>query len=327
MDPELQALDARVSVIRQHILSKGTQKTYTSYLSAYKKFCIKISIDPVPISQVNLGRYIAHLSNTKKFNSISNYLSVVRLLHLELGYDNPLDTYYIKSMKSGVRRLLGDSTNSKLPITPTILLGLKSLLSFSDSLHRAFWAVCLVAFFSFFRKSNLLPQSSSSFDPSKQLTKDNITFSKQGAVIRVSWSKTIQYQDRDLVIPLPFIPTSPLCPSSALYLSVSQSSPNLLSPFQYQSHGSHSILTYPTFLSLLRSLLERLGYPCSLYSGHSFRRGGASFALESGAPGELVQTQGDWRSDAYKFYIDPSFAARVQVADLMSQAVQTQLLC
>jgi hypothetical protein len=319
----VQCLDSRLSLIRHNVLAKGTQKTYGSYLSKYYSFCTSLGVPPVPISQLNLGRYIAHLSNSLKYNSVVNYLSVIRILHLEAGYDNPLDTYFIRSTKSGVRRLLGDSSDSKLPITPSILLRLKPLLDFSLSLHRAFWAVCLVAFFSFFRKSNLLPQSQSSFDPSRQLTRDNVSFNGGGAVISVSWSKTIQYQNRTLTIPLPFIPSSPLCPSTALWLSMSASNPNLLSPFQYQSHGSYHILSYPSFVSLLRSFLDRLGYPSSLYSGHSFRRGGASFALESGASSELVQTQGDWRSDVYKLYIDPSFQARVQVASLMSKAILT----
>lgn len=43
------------------------------------------------------------------------------------------------------------------------------------------------------------------------------------------------------------------------------------------------------------------------YTGHSFRRGGATYAFRSGVPGELIQVMGDWKSDAYKRYFDFSF--------------------
>ena len=38
----------------------------------------------------------------------------------------------------------------------------------------------------------------------------------------------------------------------------------------------------------------------------SFKWSGSTFALECGILAELIQTQGDWCSDAYKNYIGPS---------------------
>uniref|UniRef100_A0A8W8LGR2 Uncharacterized protein n=2 Tax=Magallana TaxID=2171616 RepID=A0A8W8LGR2_MAGGI len=42
---------------------------------------------------------------------------------------------------------------------------------------------------------------------------------------------------------------------------------------------------------------------------------GASFALECGLPPDLIKSQGDWKSDAYQSYLDPSLSFRVQVAE------------
>lgn len=315
-------LDSRVRLIRDHVFAASTAKTYRTYLMSYYKFCNDSYIKPVPISQQDLARYVAHLSFRLKYSSIINYLTVVRLLHLEAGFENPLSAYYFSTVQKGVKRLLGDSVSPKLPITPDILLGIRSLLDFNSTFDMAFWAASLVAFFSFFRKSNLLPQSHLTFNPNKQLSKSNICFSPQGVVIQVSWSKTIQYQDRTLQIPLPFIPSSKLCPSTALWLSSKQGSSSNLSPFQYIHQGSHIIMTYPVFCKHLRSCLDRLGFDSQRYSGHSFRRGGATFALETGVPADLVQVQGDWRSDSYKVYIDPSLEGRRAVALSMAKAVQ-----
>jgi hypothetical protein len=65
---------------------------------------------------------------------------------------------------------------------------------------------------------------------------------------------------------------------------------------------------------MLKACLTQLGIDPTKYSGHSFRRGGASFALECGLPPDLIKAQGDWKSDAYHSYLDPSFSYRTQVA-------------
>ena len=50
-----------------------------------------MKISPVPLSQENLGRYIAFLSRRLCFNSVKQYLNIVRLMHLESGFQNPLE--------------------------------------------------------------------------------------------------------------------------------------------------------------------------------------------------------------------------------------------
>ncbi|XP_069136902.1 uncharacterized protein [Argopecten irradians] len=102
-------------------------------------------------------RYIAFLSMRLQFSSIRNYLSVVMFLHLEVGLTNPVDNFHISRVLKGARRLLGDSSCQKLPITPIILMQILPQLDIKSPRDISFWAACLVAFFSFFRKSNLSP--------------------------------------------------------------------------------------------------------------------------------------------------------------------------
>lgn len=40
------------------------------------------------------------------------------------------------------------------------------------------------------------------------------------------------------------------------------------------------------------------------YASHSFWRGSATWALQCGVPGEIVQQMGDWKSSAYLAYLD-----------------------
>ena len=52
----------------------------------------------------------------------------------------------------------------------------------------------------------------------------------------------------------------------------------------------------------------------SLFTGHSFRRGGASHAFQAGIPGELIQICGDWASDSYKKYLEFNMQNKIDLA-------------
>lgn len=275
---------------------------------------------PVPISQANLGRYIAFLASRLCFSSVRQYLNIVRLMHLEAGYPNPVaNSWYVTSIMKGLRRHKGDSTHQKLPITADLLFGILSVLDFSRPFDLTFWAACLVGFFSFFRKSNLLIPAVGKFDPSRHLCRSDVHLSKSGAVISVRWSKSIQYRQRTLQVPLPRMAASPFCPSAALLLVLTQlPAQGSQSPlFCYPAPSGAKPLTYSTFVGYLRHCLTKLGLDPSKYSGHSLRRGGASFALQCGVPTEWIKLQGDWASDAYERYLSPAFSLRVKLADIL----------
>ena len=126
-------------------------------------------------------------------------------------------------------------------------------------------------------------------------------------------------QGKILKIPLPHIPNSVFCPSSSL-LAMSLECPTLSSPtplFRFKDGSKVTVLTQNAFTIKLRGCLSDLGYPASKFSGHSFRRGGgggASFGLQCGLPTDLIKLQGDWNSNAYERYLQPSFELRKQVA-------------
>lgn len=314
-DPDLLALDDLVVHFRGNTFAGSTKKTYLTYLKSYMKFCQLFNLPLIPASTTNIARYIAFLSNRLKYSSIANYLTVIKTLHLEANLPDPLNGHYVDSVLKGARRVLGDGCQRKLPITPFILKGIFSTIDVNSSFDLAFWTACLVAFFSFLRKSNLLVPSLTSFELGRVVCRQDVSFECTGASLLVRHTKTIQYKERGLCIPLPRIINSPFCPASTLLLLL-KLVPAPFEPcplFMYTSGHKIIPLTYPTFLSRLKTTLQQLGLNSSQYSGHSFRRGGASFALECGVPSDLIQSQGDWRSDAYKKYLDPSFNNRQQV--------------
>ena len=77
-------------------------------------------------------------------------------------------------------------------------------------------------------------------------------------------------------------------------------------------------LTYSSFTKCLKATLQAAGYPPSNYSGHSFRRGGCSFAFKLGIPAALIKLRGDWQSNAYERYITIAPDMNISVARILT---------
>ena len=56
-------------------------------------------------------------------------------------------------------------------------------------------------------------------------------------------------------------------------------------------------------VNTVKFMARLCGVNPDLTSGHSFRRGGASYAALAGIPDILIQRQGDWKSACYRAYI------------------------
>ena len=200
-----------------------------------------------------------------------------KLLHLCWPLQNPLlNNWPLKSLLTGINRASGSTVTQKLPITPKILRLLHSQQDHSESLDSSFWAICLVAFYGMFRKSHLLPTTLSSFNPKKQLNKSDYKIYSWGALVTIRWSKTIQFRERVVDIPLPRIPGSLLFPTSALYRAFSFTAPVSSRDQQAFHWVDQSFHTGECHIMMqqhkLRHHLSTLGLDPKNYAGHSFRR-------------------------------------------------------
>ena len=136
-----------------------------------------------------------------------------------------------------------------------------------------------------------------------------------------TWAKTNQLCNRVVQLPLTSMPGSPLCPVSA-FLNMCTLVPT---GKNYPAFGTYGIkgfhpITHAVFTCTLRTLLTKAGYDPLAYSGHSFRRGGATWAFSSGVPGELT-VHGDWHSDAYLLYLSMSLESKYSVSQSMAKAL------
>ena len=129
-------------------------------------------------------------------------------------------------------------------------------------------------------------------------------------------------------MPLPKINNSPFCPSTSLLGLCNECSgiPTPAPLFRYISPDRLlSVLTQALFIQKLKACLSTLGIPPDKYSGHSFRWGGASFALQCGLPISLIKAQRDWNSNACERYLHLSLDLRRQVAKALGLATEKYL--
>ena len=208
-----------------------------------------------------------------------------------------------------------DTVKQKLPITTRTLRLIHSLLNLNCSIDSSFWAICLTAFFGRFRKTHLLTKSKTTFDPDKQFTKSDFRFFPWGALVQVRWSKTIQFRERAICIPLPCIPDSPLCPVYAIKhaFSFTCNFPSDSQAFTWLHPSSLQprAFTYQGFLDKLRTAISDSGLCGIDYASHSFRRGGASFAFHAGVPIDLTKILSDWKSNAVLLYLTVPLTVRI----------------
>ena len=220
---------------RAHTFPEGTKSTYRTYRDSYFQFCQFTGYPPVPATTSAICQYAAFLARSLKTPSIRQYVGVIGLLHKEFGLPNPLlENWALSSLMKGIKRIKGDKVSQKLPITPELLIGVHSKLNTWHSFDASFWAICLTAFYGLFRKSHLLSTSHKSFDPSRQFTKQDFVFFPWGMLLSVRWSKTIQFREREVQIPIPYIPNSVLCPCRAIAAA-----------FAFTKHGEIACMHFP----------------------------------------------------------------------------------
>ena len=291
---------------------------------------MKFGYDVVPVTSLTVCRYAAYLAQRLSFNSIKQYLNIIRILHLECGFPNPLqDNWVLNTILKGVAKVKGTSVRQKLPITPHILLGIRHVLDFSQAQDIVFWAACLTMFFGLLRKSNVFPPSLAGFNASKHLRRLDFHFSplnvNGGLVLNIRWSKTIQTKDRVLQCALPMLLGHPLCPVTAIThaFRITQGAPGSGPAFMLPSGSKFHPLLYSSFNVKLKGLLKALAFDPSRYSGHSFRRGGASWALMQGLPGEIIKLLGDWKSPVYLSYLSVPLTEKFRTMHLFSRDLPT----
>ena len=294
------------------------QSTRRAYHSMFRMFLAFLVFNQLPLAQVNVNVLLAFLEclvySGTKYSQLLNYLSAIKTFSLIYDLNIP-DT---KHSKIG---LFLKSIQKTAPLSVKLhhLIDvplLKSIVSTCDFtfLGHIFKSIYLVAFFGFFRLSNLVPHSIAEFSLLKHLTRGDIFFSPSYVIVLLKWSKTMQTNDQAMLIKLPVLNNS-LCPARALKKCLQLAPGSKNHPlFQFKCGNTWLPMTDNRVRSHLKNVLSLLNLETNYITFHSFRRSGASFAFNHNVSIQEIQRHGTWTSDCVWRYVSDSTDAGSQVA-------------
>ena len=279
--------------------TRGAQeKKYMEFIQEYEGL-----LKPFPCDSNQVCLYVTHMMKSLQFVSIRNYLSGLNnLLQLE-GYPPiQFNNYSVKRCINGAKRILGDNSKRAKPLLPRQLAAIMDQLTLATG-HVCFRAALLCSFRGLLRKAHVTVSTAT-------LHRKDFKFYKWGMVIHIAKSKTIQYAERTVEIPIARIATKEMC---AVYWTERHFSEIPAEPHQEAFRlPTGKPMTYRIYQDTLKFSCEEIGLDPRLFSSHSLRRGGATFLLMSGATISEIRERGDWTSDCVYKYLEVPLEVRIR---------------
>lgn len=302
--------------------TKQSAANVVSGIRQYLFFTLHFQLKPFPTCVDTLVCFIEFMARTAGYTHLKHLLSSVKYAHQALDLHYPVNSFQVDTTMQGLKRRLAKVPFQVLPITPAILRSMFLHLNMTRLQDRALWCAYLLSFYGLLRKSSTVPRSAR-YDANKILVRRNIKVDIQNNMVYLylGYGKTNNFCTRDVIIPIPGNSDPALDP--VRHLAALFSAVNTSSDAPAFSYGVNTFITYSAFTSRLKTLLRKAGYNPSLYSGHSFRRGGATFLHQCGGTALMIQASGDWSSQCFTRYLYLSESERFHSQTLMSRGINT----
>ena len=280
-------------------LRPGTQDNYRSAQRSFLGFCRRNHLDPCDLGPLDVAAFMEVLADQGlTLGTIKNYIWQVN------------QSVFSSFSWTLTARALSHTIRSAPPHRPAITWDhLEDLVQYASRHPSLTVLKCAVmlAFFAFLRASNLAPKSTKRFDSTRHPCLADVSPDGEDLLFRLRWSKTLQEGVRQVYIPLPSLPGSPVDPKSAwrqYWTDIHASSLELVSPLLRRTgHPSCPPISIRDPRSMFRRAVHGAGLRRHRYTLHSLRTGGAMFAYQSGVPLQEIKRHGTWRSNAVDAYL------------------------
>ena len=273
--------------------AKASARNVLSHIRQWVCFTLFFGLVLLPAKSEDLILFAELMSISCGYDHIKAVIGSIGFLHKNCGADFPQDSFQLKITLQSLKRKLARAPNQALPISPSHLLAMYKYIDLNNPQDLAIWCCILVGFFGLLRKKSICPEDLNDVDPAKILTVRKVCINKsQGiALLYINFAKTMQFGQRDLIIPLLSSHSVALDPVYHLDLLFSRTQAPLDSPaFSYRTaSGALSTVSHKMFTQKLKLLLTKSGFSPNQFSGHSLRRGGATYLHQCGA--SILQIQ------------------------------------
>lgn len=322
---QLHQLRKDLSFTTKNAFVAGTWSNLRTQIRAYLLFTTYFELCAFPTSLQTVCLFVQFLSRTfKSPQSIRNYLSGLKFMHIILGHEYSFTGNYVLALVfRGIDKTLCHVPQRATPITPSILLAVSRLVDPNSDQDTTIMCASLFLFCLMSRAGNLFTRVEHGITIG--LLRRDVVLLDNMLLVTFRRTKVIQFGRRVLEIPVLGLPGSPLCPVTFYKRMIElvparPSAPLFL--FRFKGQGVAVPLSKETFLSHFRALLCRAGISSpERFSCPSFRRGGASWAFSIGVPGELIQMFGDWASESYKLYLEVSMNSKYKFAKAFNRSM------
>eukprot|EP00854_Cymbomonas_tetramitiformis_P034538 gene34538-biopygen32966 len=252
-DEVLDRVEAFTAALQAEYYAYNTQCSYSTGVRSFVSFCIarrrrNFLDEMLPASDEVLAKWVVFMVTDQlvKPSTAKQYTSGVRALHLQLKFEwTPVrERWPVWAALQGCRKRWDTPSKQVMPVGFDELLLMQRMVDPNNLNQRA----------DSFRCHGLV------------------------VVIRVRHSKTIQAGELYHTVSAHAVPGSPLCPVAALRHVLAGPGLGPEGPLfcTQDAKGKLKPLTHSVFVSTFRRLAQRAGLHPEAYSGHSFRRGGAT---------------------------------------------------
>lgn len=246
------------------------------------------------------------LDTVKSAATVRNYSSALASSYRQMGLDPVLfEAYRVKNALLSIDKNVRHVPGCAPPVSPALLkkaIRVINRLPNGESVGAAF----IIMYHTFLRQSNLAAQSSTTFDFTRHLTREDVTIYSDYVRVNHKWSKTHQKGSHRASIDIPAVPDSILCPRNAiLKMLTAMPTRHPRQPFLMFRDGNH--IPIPYLRKVWNAVLHALAVPNpDSYTLHGLRRGAATHVInvDPSARDHVVQ-HGMWRSRAVDAYIPP----------------------
>lgn len=287
-------------------LAPASKSIYTRAWRLFEQFAIVQGFPPagVNVAPYHIALFVAHMHHRKSSpKTISTYLSAVAYIHKLLHNVDPTDSFLVRKLVAGCYRL-NPSVDMRLPITVGVLNNLLRVIQHvSKSVFEAtlFRAMFLFAFSTFARVGEI-----AATDTARNLIQfQHVTISKTQSdhIVQVDFyhfKHNLQMKRHTITFS-----------HGPANISAIQALNDYIT-YRGTHNGPIFLLLNQTpvqrayFDRMLKSCLDVAGLDSSVYKGHSFRIGAASYWSQRGMSDSQIRACGRWSSNAFKKYIRSS---------------------
>ena len=313
--PDIVELCAKLSTC---VLADSTQTVYAAGgQKRYFEFCLESGVtEPFPVVEPTMVLFVVWLTTlfTKRRTrlkpaTLAQYVSHVYELHLSLGFsENFKEFFVLRRIMKAIKRSRGvGKKRERARITLEFLRGLRRILDLETFDGALIWCAVLTAFFKLLRAGELAAPAEDYRGPSLlRLCNAHLAEWKQHTflVIRLVVSKTDPFRvGRTIVTPSRDDELCPVWAFSNWLKHRSMLDPTFkLEPLFVWETGC--ALTYDKLNQIVKEIARVLGMEnWNSFSGHSFRKGGATALFNAGMSYDYIRERGNWLSNSFEAYL------------------------